>query len=212
MALDLHIVRTIAERFMSSRSSNVERQQRRRQVEGRYLEGAPIAEIAAELGVEAKVVSNDLRWLRAAWLRERETEGALRLEIELRKIDRLEREAWTAWLRSQKDFDSTKVSRDGAKEKAEKTVRRQTGDPRFLAVVKDCIDRRCRLLGMLATSKKKTVGEKPLPAVEVVVDSAEELERLWSVDDLLERLGREKESTRNDSVDRDDSDANEEAA
>lgn len=175
-------------------------QERRRRVEDRYLQGVPIANITAELSLEQKTVSSDLRWIRVAWTRERASEGASRLELELRKIDRLEHEAWNAWLRSQKEFDATKVSRDGAKEKAERTIRKQTGDPRFLAVVKDCIDRRCRLLGMLANSQKKNAGEKPLPAVEVVVRDADELERLWSVDELLERLGREKEPSPEDAA------------
>jgi hypothetical protein len=178
-----------------------ELQERRRQVEDRYLQGVPIADIATELSLEQKTVSSDLRWIRVIWARERAGEGTGRLELELRKIDRLEREAWDAWLRSQKDLDATKVSRDGAKEKAERTLRKQTGDPRFLAVVKDCIDRRCRLLGMLATAQKKTPGEKPLPALEVVVRDADELERLWSVDELLERLGREKEPSPDDPID-----------
>jgi hypothetical protein len=184
---------------MASVTSPAELQERRRQVEDRYLQGMAIADIASELALEQKTVSSDLRWIRVAWTRERQDEGAGRLELELRKIDRLEREAWDAWLRSQKDLDATKVSRDGAKEKAERTLRKQTGDPRFLAVVKDCIDRRCRLLGMLGTAQKKNASEKPLPAVEVVVRDADELERLWSVDDLLERLGREKEPS-DDSI------------
>lgn len=185
---------------MPAVTSSAQRQERRRRVEDRYLEGGSIAEIAAELTVSQRVVSNDLRSIRLAWTRERTSEGTTRLELELRKIDRLEREAWRAWERSRKDLDSTKVSRDGARAKAERTLRKQTGDPRFLAVVKDCIDRRCRLLGILATAQKKSAGEKPLPAVEVVVRDADELERLWSVDELLERLSREKEASKDDPI------------
>jgi hypothetical protein len=185
---------------MPAVASPAQLQERRRRAEDRYVQGVSIAEIAAELGVSQNVVANDLRCIRIAWTLERASEGDARLELELRKIDRLEREAWRAWVRSQQDLDSTKVSRDGAKEKAERTLRKQSGDPRFLVVVKDCVDRRCRLLGLSATTQKRNAGEHPLPAIEVVVRDADELERLWSVDDLLERLGREQEASKEDPV------------
>ena len=74
-------------------------------------------------------------------------------EIEIRKLDRLEREAWAAWERSQKPAQEATISTDGSNQKTVKKVAEQTGDARFLDVVNKCIASRRALLGLDAPTK-----------------------------------------------------------
>lgn len=75
---------------------------------------------------------------------------------ELAKLDRLEREAWVAWERSVgrhqvKTTKTGRVDRDGIEiNEPEVTVKVDMldGDPRFLAIVLDCQQRRAKLMGL----------------------------------------------------------------
>jgi len=74
---------------------------------------------------------------------------------EIAKVDRLEREYWSAWSRSCEDAETITEKGKGAK-RAEKpdtfemTKQRkgQAGDPRFLGGVQWCIERRIKLFGL----------------------------------------------------------------
>lgn len=137
----------------------IEIAERRPKVAALYLSGKVQTEIAAELGVDQATVSRDLKALQKEW-----SEQALRdldqaKAEQLAKIDRLEREYWDAWVKSQGEQTTTgkKLTRDGDKEKAEAStkVAVEPGDPRFLNGVQWCITQRCKILGIEAATEVK---------------------------------------------------------
>ncbi len=80
---------------------------------------------------------------------------------ELAKVDTLEVEYWDAWKRSQQnaEVETTKMQgsdpdKPGRLEK-QKRVEGQVGDPRFLAGVQWCIQKRCEILGVDAPEKQE---------------------------------------------------------
>jgi predicted transcriptional regulator len=121
----------------------------RRQIEADlYLQGWTQCKIAEHMGVDQKTVSNDLKAIRAQW-----RESAIRdfdeaREIELKKIDRIEREAWAAWERSQKPLQTATTSDETHQRKTRRQMKNQNGDPRFLEQVHKCIASRRALLGL----------------------------------------------------------------
>jgi hypothetical protein len=82
------------------------------------------------------------------------------LAVELEKTLALEAEAWAAWERSQLDEETHRVSKAVVSEmgkvvpiEEQFTTKGQSGDPRFLAMIDKCIDRRCKLLGLYAPER-----------------------------------------------------------
>lgn len=55
------------------------------------------------------------------------------------KLDRLEREAWSAWEWSQKPAQEAVVSTRGDEHNTKKPVKDQVGDPRFLEQIHECV-------------------------------------------------------------------------
>ena len=128
-------------------------EQRRQEVGGLYLKGSTQAQIARELGVSQSTVSTDLKAIRREWRDSRIRDFNDAVAIELKKLVHLEREAWSGWERSQQPAESTKVSQNGSDKKAEKVVKQQQGDPRFLEQVHRCIVSRRTLLGLDAPTR-----------------------------------------------------------
>jgi hypothetical protein len=126
-----------------------------------YCQGVPQHQMASRLGMSVKQVEYDLRLLRVQWRRERQS-FADRLDVELAKLDNLEREAWEAWHHSRQPTTTTEVRAQsrgpnggGADVELHRTTRTEQGygDPRYLELVLRCIDRRCRLLGLDAPAR-----------------------------------------------------------
>ena len=78
---------------------------------------------------------------------------------ELARLDELEREAWAAWRRGmgRKQIRTTKT---GGINGPEVSIRTEVlnGDPRYLATVLDCQQRRAKLLGLDAPAKVEASG------------------------------------------------------
>ena len=128
-------------------------ERRRQLVAELYLKGWAQPAIATETGVTQGTVSRDLKAIRQQWRRSQVRDFDEAVVTELKKIDRLEREAWAGWERSQQPAESTKVTQDGAGKRAEKTVRQQQGEPRYLEQIHRCIASRRMLLGLDAPTK-----------------------------------------------------------
>ena len=117
--------------------------ERRKEVADLYVQGWKQVAIAARTGVAQPTICDDLKQIRIQW-----RESAIRdfdeaRDLELQKIDRIEREAW-----SQKPTQSVVVSGDGAGQQNRKSMKNQIGDPRFLDTVQKCIAQRRALLGL----------------------------------------------------------------
>jgi predicted transcriptional regulator len=136
-----------------TRQEDVRIEQRRQQVGEFYVKGSTQSQMARELGVSQSTVSADLKAIRGEWRDSRIRDFDEAVAVELKKIDHLEREAWSGWERSQQPAESTKVTQDGSGKKAEKIVKQQQGDPRYLEQVHRCIAARRTLLGLDAPTR-----------------------------------------------------------
>lgn len=126
---------------------------RRQKVAELYLQSWTQTAIAGEVGVTQPTVSEDLMHIRREWRDSRIRDFDDAVELELRRIDRLERESWRAWFRSTEPHEVTKVTQTGSAKKAHKTVTQRTGDPRYLEQVHKCIASRRAILGLDAPTR-----------------------------------------------------------
>lgn len=122
--------------------------ERRVHVAKLYLEGKTQQEIADTFGINQSSVCRDLEAIRKMWRESAVADIGERQEIELAKIDHVEEQAWKAWNQS---VESNKYA------------------ARFMKVILDCVDRRCRILGLYKDNRLLT-GEAPMPIqlVEIV--------------------------------------------
>jgi hypothetical protein len=84
--------------------------------------------------------------------------------LELQKLDRVEREAWAAWERSQQPAQSAVMSGDGVGQHTRKAMHSQHGDLRALETVLKCNAARRAMLGLDAPMQIAPVmpnGEEP---------------------------------------------------
>jgi hypothetical protein len=132
--------------------------ERRHKVADLYIQGWTQMRIAAEFGCSQATVSQDLIFIRQDWRASAIRNFDEARDLELQKIDRIEREAWAAWERSQKPSQSATTSDEPNDRRTRRHVKNQYGDPRFLEIVNRCIAARCALLG-LAKSPVETDGD-----------------------------------------------------
>lgn len=121
---------------------------RREQVVDLYLQGWTQGAIAKQLGVAQATISSDLKAIRQLWQDSAVRDFDVCREIEIQKLNRIEREAWAAWERSQKPAQSARFDEGGLGGRSQKTVRNQYGDPRFLEIALRCNASRRALLGL----------------------------------------------------------------
>ena len=121
--------------------------QRRLQVSELYLQGWSQTAIAAQVKVTQSTVSEDIGVIHDQWRTSGIRNFDLAREIELRKLDRLEREAWAAWERSQQPAVPA-VAADGSGDTTRQSRQNQVGEARFLDQVNKCIAQRRTLLGL----------------------------------------------------------------
>ena len=121
---------------------------RRRDVADLYLQGWNQTAIAEELGVAQPTISDDVKHIRAEWRDSAVRDFDEARQLELMKLDRIEREAWSAFDQSKKPAQSAVVTGEGYGQKTRKSMKNQHGDPRFLDQVNKCITHRRALLGL----------------------------------------------------------------
>jgi predicted transcriptional regulator len=121
---------------------------RRRKAADMYLQGWSQEAIAQVLDVAQSSVS---RYLDDARAEAREAAAVDFDELrsrELQKVALVEREAWSAWERSQTPVASAVLTDGGKGTTSRRGLKHQHGDPRFLDLVNKCIAQRCLLLGL----------------------------------------------------------------
>jgi hypothetical protein len=129
-------------------SKRVQLAARRREVAHLYTQGYTQMKIADRLGVSQATVSGDLKLVEKQWRADAVRDFDLCREHELQKLALIEQEAWQAWERSQKPQQSADLAGDDSSRPTKKRIRNQYGDPRFLALVNQCIATRRALLGL----------------------------------------------------------------
>jgi hypothetical protein len=127
--------------------------ERRQKVANLYVQGWPQASIAQELRVAQATVCRDLKAIQEEWRRSAVRNFDMQCNLELQKIDRVERESWAAWERSQKPSQQARVKGGGNEQAADRVIKNQVGDPRFLELVNKCIAARRALLGLDAVPR-----------------------------------------------------------
>lgn len=122
-----------------------------------YLQGATQLEIAQEIGVSRVQITQDLKEIRAWWQQRTSMDLEAFKAEQLAKLDNLERELWAGWTASKNPIVSNTVSETTAGANPGKTRSRKeitsAGDPRFMFGILECIEKRCRILGLHAPTK-----------------------------------------------------------
>lgn len=131
-----------------------------------YLQGVPIQTIAKREGLSKQQTSRDLLYLRGLWRAATVIDIDEHKSKELARLDVLEAEAWTAWQSSRSDRRQiTKSTKDvpvsigdgdiSINKQIENKYQRskRDGNSKFLEVVLQCIERRCKILGLDAPER-----------------------------------------------------------
>ena len=107
-----------------------------------------------------QMISYDIKRIQAEWLKSSLIDLNTVKAQELGKIDRLEREYWSAWIESKKDAEIFVERGKGADATEGDTTietvhtrKGQVGDPRFLDGVNRCREQRCKIIGLYAPTK-----------------------------------------------------------
>lgn len=169
------------------KTDHIEAESRREKVAFMYRRGMTQADIGKELKINQGNVSRDLKQIRAEWLESRVSDFDAAKEIELQKIDEVERQAWAGWERSVGTIERrTKRKKDaGDKSESEATIVEtdQAGDDRFLQTVLKCIERRCKILGLDAPEKHAETDSK-----------GNDLDRIERINSLAGRLLEQRQN------------------
>lgn len=127
---------------------------RREEVAALYLKGYHQQKIADHCNVSVATINLDLKTLQSEWRERAANDIDQRMSEELAKLDKVEATAWQAFEESK---ETTETSTQGM------TVRSTAGDPRFLNIIQNCIDKRCKLLGIDAPSRLEVTGREGEP-------------------------------------------------
>jgi len=128
---------------------------RRRQVAELYLRGCRYqTEIARKLGINRATIAADLRAIREEWKKRAAVAYDEAIDEEIAELDRVAGEAWEGWDRSKLEKQRVRArtktgGKSGGEASEHEVVRgKQSGDPRFLEIIKDCVFKRCKLRGI----------------------------------------------------------------
>jgi len=113
-------------------------------------------------------IFKELRIIRKEWLRTQLAGYELRQVTELAKIDAIEAESWEGWRRSVGEQTETTefiVPANGTVDvetgQPARTIERQkpsAGAPRFLDIVLQCVEKRCKILGLGTNEDPTALG------------------------------------------------------
>jgi predicted transcriptional regulator len=174
--------------MMGQKRTKEQRDKDRAEVAKLYLRGVGQYDIADQLGVNQSTVSRDLKALQKQWQESALVDIDEMKARELAKIDELERTYWDAWVRSCEDAEVERQKKAGTVEEPRlevtKEKRGQTGDPRFLSGVKDCINMRREIFGIDAPKKNELTGKDGTP-IKVLLGALPDEE----LDDIIEAGG-----------------------
>lgn len=144
-------------------SKNFEILRRRRQIAELYVQRHSQAVIAERLGISQATVSADIKRIRREWRVSTLRDFDTACDLELQQLDRVEREAWELFERSQKPAQSAVIG-DGNGAPTRKSVKNRDGDIRALDVILKCGTARRALLGLDAPTRIAPVmpdGQEP---------------------------------------------------
>ncbi len=122
-----------------------------------WIQGHTLREIAARLNARRdyslsfQTIANDTKCILTRWRESATTSIGEHKAIELARLNELEREAWAAW-RGSKQPAVRALAEDSSGPEGgrirNQTVTETKRDPRFLAIIRDTIAARVKLLGL----------------------------------------------------------------
>lgn len=158
---------------MNKTNKTYARDKRRESVANMYLQGKSQRVIADVLDVSLGTINGDLKYLRQLWQQNASTNIDEIISRELAKLDNLEAQAWDSYQKSLVTIEKAQGRRKSPPTKKDQPPRESessfvkqfenAGDPRFLSIVENCIDRRCRILGIDAPGKVELTGKNGGP-------------------------------------------------
>jgi DNA-binding CsgD family transcriptional regulator len=160
----------------ANKRSKDQRLRDRVEIAAAYLRGESEASIAARLNISRQQVSFDLQIIRGQWMASALRDFDQHRAEELARLDELERTYWAAWARSQEPLEHTtsehvddeicmpsgrrhgrmKVPRSRKREAT--CIEAQHGNAAFLSGIMNCIEQRCRILGLHAATDISVQG------------------------------------------------------
>lgn len=150
----------------------------REQVAELYAQGVPQHEIAKRVGINRNQVQYDLRCIEEEWRKSAVDDMAAQKQWQLVKINNIEAEMWAAWELSKSkratkkrfsvtDAGETKVT------SGEQRDETHSGDPRYMAIIMQCVQERSRLLGLNEVTRVKAdLSTEQKPAAPALTDAA----------------------------------------
>lgn len=160
--------------------------------------------------VTRQQITYDLADIREQWATEHKGYLKAALVEELKKIDRIEAEAWESWDKSKgeitkvhqekEEMPADTTGRGGKRERTKATVTKEVshGDTHYMGIIQWCVERRAEILGLKAAAKVELSGPDggPLP-----LQHNETLERvpMDQVAKFLHTMAKEFGDTQKDS-------------
>lgn len=153
-----------------------------------YIKGYAIREIHSKLmmnledrGMQYRVsfqqVFNDIKASMIDWKKENSALVDKYVELELRKLDKMERELWDSWERSKNGKRKTEIEGGSLKDSSisggqlkKRTIETGDGDPRYLDLLLKIYERRSKLLGYNAPANQDVVVETREENTEIQYD------------------------------------------
>jgi len=153
---------------------NLKTEERRQLAVAMKKDGVSVKEIASKLGVGVSSVHKYIRENTATSIERRVGDGVAMIDEALAEIRETIDWAKSCFHRSRLDRERTVTRTKGENgEEITTTVEGQAGDPRFLQVILNAVDQKCKLLGIYAPIK---LDHGQIPAMlEVVVETRDEL-------------------------------------
>lgn len=170
----------------------LERDSHRTQIAHLLVEGVSQQAIAEKLSLSEATVSRDIAFVRAEWLQSRQININEAVGQELMRLAKIEREAWEAWEHSKKAIEMNETSGSGRHDvKVKKRTQGRIADPRYLAIIQDCINQRCKLLGLNAPERHQHEGVQGGSPIVV-----QHQLRVDDMADLFKQIAAHKEAER----------------
>jgi hypothetical protein len=125
-----------------------------------YLKGNGHSVIASVLGIHRHTVAADLRELAKIWHQESIDTINEQKAIEMEKLYTIEKECWKA-------FEASKTKQIAVRGKEGVSIEtiENEGNPAFLKMAMDCIDARCKIMGIYGAQDPKVIIQNAVVVV-----------------------------------------------
>lgn len=150
-----------------------DRQHHKLELSKMVFDSVPVYVAAKEIGVSVATAYSDYRELLEEWKSESLDNIDKLKTIELKKLDALESAAWDAWERSGGRKVKTRTTQKMGGVTVENLEWEETGNPKYLQVINQCMNQRAQILGLYKTQKVSDM----MQAVVTEDQAKEEIER-----------------------------------